>query len=51
MLILESLLERQEATGTHPEDTDTGRSHLGGLFYYMDTGAGKGHFRILPLSY
>ena len=27
LLILESLLERQEATGAHPGDTDTGSSH------------------------
>ena len=31
LLILESLLERQEATGTHPGDTDAGSNHFGEL--------------------
>ena len=29
LLILESTLEEEEATGTHSGDTDTGRNYLG----------------------
>ena len=31
LLILESLLKRQEATGAHPGDIDTDGSHFGEL--------------------
>ena len=48
MLILESLLVRQEVTATHPGDIDNSGSHLRRLFYHVDTGAGKHHFGIPP---
>ena len=47
LLNLESLPDRQEATGTCPGDTDTGGSHLGSSFYHMDSAAGKLHCGIL----
>ena len=49
--ILESLLESQQATGTSLEDTDTGSSHFGSLFYHKDVCSNKHHFGIVPLSY
>ena len=48
LLILESFLERQEATGAHLGDIDpTGDSS----FYHKDSGAGKHQSGILPLVY
>ena len=35
-------------TAGHPGDTDTGSSHLGNSFYYLDAGADKSHFGIFP---
>ena len=49
-LILESLPERQEATGAHPGDIDRGTA-IFGSFYHVDSGAGKYHFGILSLAY
>ena len=37
MLMVESLPERQEATGTLPGDTDAGRAIFKSLFYHDDT--------------
>ena len=50
LLIWESLLESQEATGTHPGDTDTGSSHFGELLVPCGQSADKRHFVILPLA-
>lgn len=48
LLILESLLERQEATAAHPEDTDAGNSRSGHLFFsYQKCGQ---NFFALPES-
>ena len=44
LLILESLLDSQEATGTHPRDSDTGWNHLLETILPMDTDGGKCHF-------
>lgn len=48
LLFLESLPEWQKAIVARPGNTDTGNSHSGGLFYPMNTGAGKCHSGILP---
>ena len=47
---LESLSERQEATGAHPEFVDTGSSHFGEFVLPHGYCAGKWYFGILPLS-
>ena len=44
LLILASLLERQEATGAHLGDIDTGAAILTGSFYLEDFGVGKYEF-------
>ena len=51
--MLKSLPERQEATGVHPGDIDTGlmSAIFRSLFYHEDTAAGNHHFGILPLAY
>ena len=51
LLILENLLESQEATRTPLGDIDAGSSHFGELFYHKDTGAGKHRCGVLPLAY
>ena len=49
-LILESLPRRQEATGAPPADIGA-ETLWGSLFFHMDTGDGKCHFGLLPLTY
>ena len=52
MLILESLLERWEASGTHPVTEDLlVAAILGSSLYPEDTDASKYHFVVLPLVY
>ena len=49
--MLESLPERQEATGTPAGDTDPEGWHFWErLLLHKDTGAGELHFGILPLT-
>ena len=47
VLILESLLEREEASGAYSRDIDTKVTSLGSMLYHMDTGTGNNHFGIL----
>lgn len=51
MLILKSLLERQEATGTLLGMEMLAAAVLGSLLHSVDTGAKKRHLGILPLAY
>lgn len=51
MLILKSLLERQEATGARPGVIETDGKCFGGLVLLCGSIAGKHHFGILPLAY
>ena len=45
LLILESLLERQEETGAHPRDINTGSSHCSELNLPQDTDAASVFFK------
>lgn len=51
LLILESLPEKQEATGAHAEAKTLLAAILGSLSYHGDTGVEKCHSGILPLAY
>ena len=51
LLILESLPEKQEATGAHAEAKTLLAAILGSLSYYGDTGVDKCHSGILPLVF
>lgn len=51
MLILERLLERQEAAGSSSGEEMLVAAIFGGLFYYEGPGAGKSHSGALPLDY
>lgn len=51
LLILKSLLERQEATGTLLGMEMLAAAVLGSLLHSVDTGAKKRHLGILPLAY
>ena len=46
-MISERLPEREEATGTPPENTDAGVDILGDLFFHKDSGTGKHHHGVL----
>lgn len=48
LLILESLLEKQEATGTPLGERDVHDDHFESLFYYKDDTVGWCHFGVLP---
>lgn len=50
LLILESFLEKEEATVTHSGDTDAGRNYLGSSLYDENTGSGKCHSGIILLA-
>ena len=51
VLILESLPEKQEATGAHTEAKTLVAAILGSLSSHVDTGVDKRHSGILPLAY
>ena len=50
MLILESLLEKQEVIGTHQGTNTLAAAILGSSSYHEDAGAGKHHFGVLTLD-
>lgn len=45
------LWERQEATKTHPEDTELALVILVSSFYHKDTGVSKYYSGILPIAF
>ena len=51
LLILESVPEKQEATGAHAEAKTLVAAILGSLSYHGDTAVDKCHSGILPLAY